>query len=103
MYNQNNFRMPFKKKQHFIILYFLLLGASLLMAQKETCVYSLSGKVLDTNIEGPIFNAVIKFKYIEKYNTTSIEGAFKIRLSSLQSSLITCPAFTISSHHSLFR
>jgi iron complex outermembrane receptor protein len=76
--NQNNFRMPFKIKHHFLLLFFLFIGSSLLLAQKETCGYSLRGKVLDANTEGPIFNAVIKVKGIEKYTTTNAEGAFKI-------------------------
>jgi iron complex outermembrane receptor protein len=48
------------------------------MAQKETCAYSLRGKVLDVNTETPISNAVIKVKGIGIYTTTSTEGTFKI-------------------------
>lgn len=65
-------------KQHFLILLFLFIGTSLLMAQKETCTYSLSGMVLDANTEEPISNAVIKVKGMEKYTTTNAEGHFKI-------------------------
>jgi hypothetical protein len=70
--------MPFRMKQHFLILLFLFIGSSLLMAQAKTCAYSLSGKVLDANTEAPIPNAVIKVKGAEKYTTTNAEGNFKI-------------------------
>jgi len=65
-------------KQHFLIVLFLFIGSSLLLAQKETCGYSLNGKVLDAYTEEPIPNAVIKVKGIERYTTTSAEGTFKI-------------------------
>ena len=42
----------------------------MLVAQKETCGYSLNGKVLDAYTEEPIPNAVIKVKGIERYTTT---------------------------------
>jgi iron complex outermembrane receptor protein len=70
--------MPFKMKQHFLIVLFLFIGSSLLVAQTETCGYSLNGKVLDVYTEEPIPNAVIKVKGIERYTTTSAEGTFKI-------------------------
>ena len=68
------------------------------MAQKETCGYSLSGKVLDANTGGPIFNAVIKVKGIEKYTTTNAEGAFKIdNLCTKKNTLIiSCLGYTNS-------
>ena len=68
------------------------------MAQKETCGYSLSGKVLDANTGGPIFNAVIKVKGIEKYTTTNAEGAFKIdNLCTKNNTLIiSCLGYTNS-------
>jgi len=90
--------MPFKMKQHFLVLIFLFLGSSLLLAQKDTCGYSLSGKVLDANTEGPILNAVIKVKGIEKYTTTNAEGAFKIdNLCTKNNTLIiSCLGYTNS-------
>ena len=68
------------------------------MAQNETCEYSLSGKVLDANTEGPILNAVIKVKGIEKYTTTNAEGAFKIdNLCTKNNTLIiSCLGYTNS-------
>jgi len=85
-------------KQHFLVLIFLFLGSSLLLAQKDTCGYSLSGKVLDANTEGPILNAVIKVKGIEKYTTTNAEGAFKIdNLCTKNNTLIiSCLGYTNS-------
>ena len=85
-------------KQHFLVLIFLFLWTSLLLAQKDICGYSLSGKVLDANTEGPILNAVIKVKGIEKYTTTNAEGAFKIdNLCTKNNTLIiSCLGYTNS-------
>ena len=85
-------------KQHFLIVLFLFMGSSLLMAQKEICGYSLSGKVLDVNTEEPIYNAVIKVKGIGKYTTTNAEGAFKIdNLCTKNNTLIiSCLGYTNS-------
>ena len=85
-------------KQHFLIVLFLFMGSSLLMAQKEICGYSLSGKVLDVNTEEPIYNAVIKVKGIGKYTTTNAEGTFKIdNLCTKNNTLIiSCLGYTNS-------
>jgi iron complex outermembrane receptor protein len=68
------------------------------MAQKKTCAYSLSGKVLDANTEEPIFNAVIKVKGVEKYTTTNAEGNFKIDNLCTKNNIliISCLGYTNS-------
>lgn len=65
--------------RHYLqISFFLFFWSSLLIGQKETCPYSVSGKVLDVDTEEPIPYAVIRVKDTEKYTSTDVEGNFKI-------------------------
>jgi iron complex outermembrane receptor protein len=65
-------------KQYLQISFFLFFWSSLVIGQKETCSYSVSGKVLDVDTEESIPYAVIRVKGTEKYTTTDVEGNFKI-------------------------
>ncbi len=62
-----------------LLVLYILLGSSLwVSAQSVSCIYSVSGKVLDMDTNEPVPNAVVQVDGVEKYTTTDFNGNFKI-------------------------
>ncbi|GAA3514409.1 TonB-dependent receptor [Aquimarina addita] len=69
-----------------------------MIAQKERCSHSVSGKVFDADTEEPIANAIIKVKGKKKYTSTNAEGNFKIDSLCTKNNtlIISCVGYTDS-------
>ncbi|MEM7485131.1 MAG: TonB-dependent receptor [Bacteroidota bacterium] len=79
------------------ILFFILIS-SFTAAQKKSCTYTISGKVLDMDTEEPIPYAVVKVDGTKKYTSTDAKGYFSIDglCSEKNTLIISCVGYANS-------
>ena len=87
----------------FYLLFSLYVCSLSLLAQSDSCNYTISGKILDVETKAPIPFASIKVSGENKFTTTNADGEFILEgLCSEESTLVlSCMGYTdsISHHH----
>lgn len=90
--------------KHLIISIFFFVGwSTLLLAQTDTCTYSVSGKILDVETKEPIPYVSIKVRGTEKSTTTNLRGDFLIKglCTDDNTLIISCFGYcdSVCAHH----
>ena len=85
-------------KQAKLFLLFFLSIPLLVSSQEESCTFTVSGRVLDTETKEPIPYAVIKASGTEKYATSNLEGYFILKglCSEKNTLIISCIGYADS-------
>ncbi|WP_245912074.1 TonB-dependent receptor [Flagellimonas meridianipacifica] len=83
----------------FFFLFLVFVSASI-VAQKNPCTLSISGKVLDAETKAPIPYVTVRVSNTDKYDLTNQDGIFKIEgvCSETNTLIISCLGYSESEH-----
>ncbi|PRX55090.1 iron complex outermembrane receptor protein [Flagellimonas meridianipacifica] len=79
---------------------FLVFVSASIVAQKNPCTLSISGKVLDAETKAPIPYVTVRVSNTDKYDLTNQDGIFKIEgvCSETNTLIISCLGYSESEH-----